>query len=266
LPSALAEAGRRWALELGEPFVDAFESLVVPGMRPDGTSVVVKLSYRGRENEHEAAALRLWGGDGAVTLLDEDEETGALLLERAEPGSPLSETEDPASAVDVFVDLLPRLWRPAGPPFRTLVEESGWWSGQLVEDWEKARRPFERALVNVALAALDELPSTQGELVLVHQDLHAGNVLSATREPWLVIDAKPLVAEREFSLAPIVRGPELGHSRDAVLDRLDRLSAVLGLDRDRARRWTMAQTLAWCFTDDGAIPTHVDAVRWLAEA
>jgi streptomycin 6-kinase len=266
LPAAVDRAARRWSLELGRPFADAFESLVVPGTQPDGTPVVVKLSWRGRENEHEGAALRAWAGDGAVELLDEDEETGALLLERAEPGIPLSESPDPVVALDVIVDLLPRLWRPAASPIRIVADEAAWWSGHLVDEWEQARRPFERELLDVALAALHELPPTQGDLVLVHQDLHAGNVLRATRQPWLLIDPKPLLAEREFSVAPIVRGPELGHSREAVLGRLDTLSAALGLDRDRARRWTIAQTVAWCFTHDGAIATHVDVARWLTEA
>lgn len=266
LPVSLAGASRRWSLQLGQPFADAVESLVMPGTRPDGSSVVVKLSYRGRENEHEAAALRVWAGDGAVALLDEAEETGALLLERVEPGVPLSDTADREAAVGVFVSLLPRLWRTAGPPFRGVAEEAAWWSGHLTDEWERAGQPFERELLDVALAALHELPLTQGELVLVHQDLHAGNVLRATRQSWLAIDPKPLLAEREFSLAPIVRGPELGHSRDAVLDRLDTLSAALELDRERARRWTIAQTIAWSFADDGAISTHVDVARWLMEA
>ena len=41
--------------------------------------------------------------------------------------------------------------------------------------------------------------------MLVNQDLHADNVLAAEREPWLVIDPKPLTGEREFAVAPIVR-------------------------------------------------------------
>ena len=65
------------------------------------------------------------------------------------------------------------------------------------------------------------------------------------REPWLAIDPKPLTGEREFAVAPIVRSTELGHSRRAVLRRLDRLTAELGLDRDRARGWTIGQTIAW---------------------
>ena len=81
--------------------------------------------------------------------------------------------------------------------------------------------------------------------MLLHQDLHGDNVLAAHREPWLAIDPKPLVGEREFAVAPIARSFELGHSKRDVLHRFDRLTAGLGLDRERARGWTIAQTVAW---------------------
>jgi streptomycin 6-kinase len=111
---------------------------------------------------------------------------------------------------------------------------------------------------------LRELAPSQGEQVLVHQDLHAENVLAAEREPWLVIDPKPLAAEREFSVAPIVRSFELGHSRRDALYRLDRLTAELGLDRERARGWTIAQTVAWS-AGGGAVEAHMETVEWLLE-
>jgi len=262
LPDVLADCASRWSLVLGEPFGEAFESLAVPARRADGMAAVLKIAFRGHENRFEAAALRHWGGDGAVWLLDYDEQRNALLLEQAQPGTPLAD-ESSDTALEVYADLLPRLWKPAGRPFRTVADEAAWWAGELQRDWELAGRPFERELLDVALQALHDLPPTQGEIVLVHQDLHAGNVLRATRQPWLVIDPKPMLAEREFSLAPIVRGAELGHSRDAVIGRLDRLCQRLRLDRDRARRWTIAQTLAWAISDSGAIPEHVEVSRWL---
>jgi streptomycin 6-kinase len=76
-----------------------------------------------------------------------------------------------------------------------------------------------------------------------------------------VIDPKPLVGERAFGLAPIVRSYEFGHSREDAVRRLDTLCARLGVDRERARRWTIAQTVAWC--DDAR---HLDTARWMAEA
>ena len=41
------------------------------------------------------------------------------------------------------------------------------------------------------VAQFRELPSTAERNVMLCTDLHAGNVLAAQREPWLVIDPKP---------------------------------------------------------------------------
>ena len=101
--------------------------------------------------------------------------------------------------------------------------------------------------------------------MLLHQDLHAENVLAAAREPWLAIDPKPLVGEREFAVAPIVRSAELGHSRRPVLPRLPRLPHEHGLARERARGWTIGQTIAWSVGSDYH-QTHVETARWLVEA
>jgi streptomycin 6-kinase len=225
---------------------------------------VLKIQKPHRESEHEAAALEHWAGEGAVRLLAHDAEHHALLLERCLPGTPLA-VAGAEAALDVFAELLPRLWKPAGAPFRPLAEEAAWWLESLPASWERFDRPFERRLLDAGLEALRELPPTQGEQVLLHQDLHGENVLAAEREPWLTIDPKPLAGEREFGLAPIVRSFELGHSRRDVLHRLDRLSSQLGLDRERARSWAVGQTLAWTF-DSAYHERHVETARWLLEA
>ena len=152
----------------------------------------------------------------------------------------------------------------AGEPFHTLEEEAGWWIGYLPEQWERSGRAVERRLVDAAVDALTSLSQSQGEQVLLHQDLHGDNVLAAERKPWLVIDPKPLLGEREFAVAPIVRSFELGQSKRDALYRLDRVTSELGLDRDRARAWTIGQTMAWAF-DSSYISTHLDTVRWLLE-
>jgi streptomycin 6-kinase len=253
-----------WSLSLGDPFPDAYVSLAAPATKPDGGSAVLKIQFPGRETEHEAEALRSWDGNGAVRLLGHDPHRHALLLERCEPGTSLT-AAGPDLGLDVLAGLLPRLWVPAGPPIRTLAEEAAWWASDLEETWERAGRPFERSLISAALNAMAGLAASQGEQVLLHQDLHAGNVLAARREPWLVIDPKPLAGEREFGIAPIVRGAEFGHGRELVLGRLDRLCATLDLDRERAREWALAQTVAWAFEGNQAVPGHVDVARWLRD-
>jgi streptomycin 6-kinase len=263
VPDLATDCCKEWGLRLGEPYEAGAVGYTVRAELPDGTPAVLKLSWPHRESEHEADALRVWDGDGAVRLLASDPERDALLLERCEPGTKLYEA-GADTALDVLVGLLPRLWKPAGEPFHTLVDEAAWWRSYLPEQYEQSPW-FERRLFDAALDALDTLPQAQGEQVLVSQDLHAENVLAAQREPWLAIDPKPLLGEREFALAPIVRAFELGHSRRAVLHRLDRLSSELGLDRERARGWTIAQTLAWAY-DSEWHERHVETVRWLVEA
>jgi streptomycin 6-kinase len=264
LPGLVAGCLADWELEAGEPFEYAYASLAMPVTRAGGTEAVLKVQFPHRESDHEADALALWDGDGAVRLLARDDERGALLLERCIPGTHLS-TEAPERALEVLMGLLPRLWKPASEPFNTLADEAAWWVSYLSSSWERAGRPCQRRLLDAAVDALRELPSTQGEQVLLHQDLHADNVLAAVREPWLAIDPKPLVGEREFGIAPIVRSFELAHSRSAVLRRFERLTGELGLDRERARGWTIGQTLAWAFDSDYS-KSHLETAQWLLAA
>lgn len=240
----VAECCERWELRAGKPYVPGACGHVLQVERADGTPAVLKLFWPHREAEQEADALERWDGEGAVRLLARDDERNALLLERCEPGTFLSDAPD---ALDVLIELLPRLWV-AADGFHTLADEVEWW--------------IEQGLDPSVAGLARELAASQGEQVLVHQDLHGDNVLAAEREPWLVIDPKPLAAEREFQVAPIVRSGELGHTRRQALYRLDRLCADLELDRERARLWTMVQTTAW--SEGASLPSHGAVLEWLA--
>jgi streptomycin 6-kinase len=254
VPTLLAETATAWGLTPGEPYPAGAAGLAVRADLRDGTPAVLKLTFPHRESEQEADALVRWDGDAAVRLLARDDERHALLLERCEPGTFLSDSD--ADTLGVLIGLLPRLWK-SGEGFTSLADEAEQWTVHL----DDVR---DRWLKQAALHYIRELAPTQGEQVLVNQDLHGENVLAARREPWLVIDPKPLSGEREFSAASIVRSNELGHSKRDVLYRLDRLSAELGLDRERARGWTIAQTVAWSGGSDYVEP-HMDTVRWLLE-
>jgi streptomycin 6-kinase len=254
VPTLLADTATSWGLTLGEAYSPGAAGHAVRAELSDGTPAVLKLSNAHRESLQEADALERWGGDGAVRLLERDDARNAMLLERCEPGTFLSHSDD---ALDVLIGLLPRLWK-SGTGFNTLEDEASIWADEIARDVR------DETLRDAALHYLRILPSTQAEQVLLHQDLHGDNVLAAERESWLVIDPKPLAGEREFSVAPIVRSDELGHSKHEVLHRLDRLTSELGLDRDRALGWTVAQTVAWSGGGDYVEP-HMQVVRWLLE-
>ena len=271
LPRLVAECADAWGLRLGEPF-DAHISLVVPAQLPDGAPAVLKLNFPEPESEHEADALEHWAGDGAVHLLAHDSERRALLVERCEPGTQLWEVADEEEANRIGAAVLQRLWRPpaAGHRFRLLADEAARWAEELPLDWSRLGRPFERELVGEAVAACRELGPDQGQAVVLHQDFHGGNVLRSTREAWLAIDPKPLVGEREFDAASLLRDRrwELGEASGErrVRRRLDLLVAELGLDRERMRRWGIAHALAWGMGAEKLEEDMVACARWLAAA
>ena len=272
LPGLATECADRWRLRLGEPFEGSHVSLVVPADREDATRVVVKLNFPEPESEHEAAALDYWDGDGAVRLLAHDPERRALLIERCEPGTQLWELGDEDEANRVAARVLRRLWRPPSPGhvFRLLADEAARWAEELASDWQRLGRPFERELVDEAIAACRELGPAQGEHVVLHQDFHGGNVLRSADRGWLAIDPKPLVGEREFDAASLLRDrrwelrdPTAGRR---VRRRLDLLALDLGLDRERMRRWGIAHALAWGVSSRKLQEDMVACARWLAAA
>ena len=138
--------------------------------------------------------------------------------------------------------------------------------GRLPFNRERHGRPYERRLLDEALDALRVLGPSQPDVVLCHQDLHGGNILSAQREPWLSIDSKPIVGEPAYDVVPAVRDlDEDGRITAAEMRRrLDRLSALLGVDRERVRLWTIAKHLAWA-TGGQYFPYEVEMVRTAVE-
>lgn len=262
LPDLVMTAADHWRLSLGPVYAASHVSYVAPARQHDGQLVVLKVGFPHHEAKHEADALRVWAGDGAIQLLDEHEATNSMLLEHCDPGTPLHDL--PAhDALDVYVDVLPRLWKTTQVPFATLVAEAGRWAESMMRYRSAGGGAHRDATIGRAIALCAELSASQGECVLVHQDLHAGNVLRSSRQPWLVIDPKPLVGEREFAVASIARSNELGHSRVAVWRRLDALCRRLGLDHDRAWGWTFVQTVAWGL--DAKLIRHHETVQWLLD-
>ena len=277
LPRLVAECCAQWDLAPGAPFTPTTISYVASVTRADGTPAVLKVNFPEPESEHEAAALAHWDGAGAVRLLTSDSGRRALLVERCLPGDQLWSVADEAQADVDAAAVLQRLWAapppPAGHRFRTLAGEARRWADELPARWERHGRPFDRALLDRAVGWIGELLATsdgRGDVVL-HQDLHGGNVLRAARGPWLAIDPKPLAGERAFDLASLLRDrrPELAadpHPARRVRRRVDRLGEALDVDRERMRRWAVVHALAWGLADDAWFADIVACAEWLARA
>lgn len=242
LPRTVAALAERWQLSIGERFEGEHEaSWVAPVVRRDGTPAVLKLGMPHLEAEHEAHGLRFWNGNPTVRLLEADDVLGAMLLERCEPGTPLGELPEPAQD-EVIAGLLKRMWRtpPPGHPFRPLAVMLEHWIAEI--EAQRARWA-DAALVRAGIEAFRELLSEPADAVLLATDLHAGNVLRARREPWLVIDPKPFVGDPAYDLTQHFLNCHARVSADP-LGMIERCAALVDLERDRVRRWLFARLAA----------------------
>jgi streptomycin 6-kinase len=218
------EAALAWGLELGDPFALSYVSYVAPAGH-----AVVKVAWDGDdESLHEAEALDLWDGDGAVRLLRRSGR--ALLEERAVPGDDLSTlalADDEATAVAVNVAC--RLWRRERFPFRPVAPHVTRWLDRAECEGSELV-PLARELF-VAMH-----PSAEW---VVHGDFHHHNILRSA-ERFVAIDPKPYLADREYDVPAFLWNP-----RDNVMKDRDqterRIAAFVaaGLDDFRIRAWTV---------------------------
>jgi streptomycin 6-kinase len=241
LLGVLKDLERRWSLTFDASYPDASCAWVAPVTLPDGSSAVLKLGMPHFEAEHEIQGLRFWNGDPTVRLLDADEELGAMLLERCDPGTALRTLPEPEQDL-VIAGLLRRLWRPAPAThsFRLLSELMEYWSVETeaeIESWP------DKGLVREGLRLFRELPPTAKDSVMLATDLHAGNVLRSAREPWLVIDPKPFVGDPAFDATQHLFNCA-ARLRADPRGTIARIADLLAVDRERVRLWTFARAAA----------------------
>ena len=270
LPEIVDECAAAWDLELGKPYNGGKVGLALRAGRADGSPAVLKVSFPGFGAANEAAALAHWRGVGAVRLLERDDERHALLLERCEPGGQLSGVADEDEAQAAAAHVLRQIWRcpPEPHPFALLEDETARWEEQLPARWKAHGGPFERALLDAAVAACRDLGSDQQDAVVCHQDFHGGNVLRATRERWLAIDPKPVVGERAFDTAWLLRDRRAtiganAHPEQRLRRRLDLLVGELGLDRERMLGWGIARAVEWALHGRRVQHGHVEFAKLL---
>lgn len=243
LPEVVKQLERRWSLAQDVPLVgeDPSCAYVEAVLRADGTHAVLKIGMPHMEQQHEVDGLRFWAGDPTVRLLASDDELGSMLLERCRPGTTLRACEE--SEQDVVISgLLRRLWRvPTEPhPFRPLSTLTEYWSEETLAHIEKWP---DSGLVREGLRLFEELPRNAPKSVLLATDLHAGNVLRAERQPWLVIDPKPFVGDPTYDATQHLLNcrARLRSNPDKTIRRL---AELLSIDHERLRLWTFARLAA----------------------
>ena len=255
LPALVRDLLDEWDLTVDGALMNGFCSLVVPVLTADGERSVLKLhtDADADESDFEHLALQHWHGNGTVRLLRADPRRRAMLLERLHPRD-LTTIGD-REACEVVGGLYGRIHVPALPQLRTITSYVERWTADLMALPRDA--PIPRRLREQCVSLVRDLvadPASVG--LIIHGDLHHHNVLAADREPWLVIDPKPMSGDPHYEPAPMLwnRWDEIvaGNARENLRRRFHTLVDVAGLDEDRARDWVvvrMVHNMSWAVID-----------------
>lgn len=266
LPRLFDKAVRRWELTMhdDQPVIHSGNTAVVAEVvRADGTPAALKLSWPFWEGATEHIALRAWNGVGAVQLEAAEPRDYALLLERADSTRPLSSVGI-LDACETIGALITRLAITAPPQIPRLTDEAQRWDTELAEpNPQVPRRLIGQARSHLRDLLVDLTEGREMADLLIHKDLHDGNVLASrdsTRGDWLAIDPQCVAGEPAIAVAPMawnrideIKGAH--NPRTHVRMRADIITDAAGLDDERVRAWTfvrLVQNAVWAAQDGDA--------------
>jgi streptomycin 6-kinase len=252
LPRLSARISRKWELEFDQLLTSGSTSLVIAARSATHGEVVLKVPYPDTENQYEPDALAEYGGEGAVRLLEFDRDSRAMLLERALPGTSLSELSDLEQAVGIACQLLVRLRREVRRPAPIPR------CSDFLEGWLTSAAPTITSCSNAIRPALAlavelgrRLVANTTALWLVNRDAHLGNIVRSQREEWLLIDPKPMLGEPAFEGGFLLLNAmaKTGSVELAPTRRLlAAIAANLGVAPERVLAWALVRAFdnaAW---------------------
>lgn len=240
--AALSRWRRDWGLEAdGEAF--ATPSSILQPVRRGGERFFLKLAVSAEERTG-AATLAWWGGEGSVRVARSD--GPVQLLERADGPRDLAalarsgpDGDDEATRILCRTGL--RLHAAGAPPRPDGLFPLRRWFRDLID--RAADDALRAGLVADARSVtLDLLDHPAGDVVL-HGDLHHGNVLDGGERGWLAIDPKPLHGDPGFDVANILCNPDAAVA--LAPGRLERAVSAIAAETGMAERRVLCWALAW---------------------
>ena len=226
----------RWALTADGGAFSSPNAWLLP-VTQDGVRAILKISHA-PEEVAGACTMQWWGGHGAAKVLALDGE--ALLLERLIGSRDLTAmargAEDDA-ATAAICDVLAVLHAPRATPLPdTLVPLEDWFS-ELAPAAASIGGPYA-----LAATAAAELFATPEPSVVLHGDMHHGNILDSERG-WLAIDPKGLIGDRGYDYANLFCYPwDCAEAPSRFSRRAGIVSASANLALPRLLNWVIAYT------------------------
>lgn len=257
LERTVSELEELWTIRVLEPFAAGEFNFVAPARGLSGDRCVLKIAppFDPVEIHGEADYLRSRNGEGAVKLIDEDPDRRAILVEHALPGKNLAELfeDDQMSALPPAIDVLRSILAPAPKPGDGVKTLDEWFDG--LRRYPSTNFPADYA--EKALTIYEELRAQPGRTFYLHGDLHPGNIVSATRSPYLAIDPKGIVGHVGYDIGVFLNNfhwwqetlPDIHERLDFAVSEF---ASAFDIDPTEIRKWAFAQMVLgawWTFED-----------------
>ena len=262
LPAILARCRERWNLAEGVICSAVSMNYIEFTTTGGGEAVALKVGVPHEELFTEMEALALYDGRGAARLLDADRELGAILMQRAVPGTMLWQVGDNREQTHIAASVMKELPMPA-PETHSMPHFSRWVDRAFRltrTEWDPQER-MPRDLLDGAEAAFIELSRDRTHDVVLHGDLHHENILWDEVDGWLAIDPKGVIGPRCLEVGRFIQNqlpdeaPFNVHEK-LVRERIEIFSAELGMAPETITAAALVDCVlshVWSFEDEGPL-------------
>ena len=239
----------RWNLQADGAPIQTHSSQLLPVLC-DGIPLMLKLALV-EEERRGADLMQWWNGNGAAKVVAHHHE--ALLMERACGAKNLlhmakhSQDDEASQIICRVVTQLHTCREEMTPSLEALH--------QRFNALRQAALLSHDSLMSLCCSVAETLLSSPQDEVVLHGDIHHGNILDFGERGWLAIDPKGLFGERGYDYANLFCNPELSTctQRERFLRQLTVVTQAANLDRQRLLMWIMAYaglSAAWFLEDN----------------
>ncbi len=256
LPDTISALEKKWSITAGKHFRNLSYNYVANALFSNGKTAVLKIGLPLRDVEiyGEAAYLKALDGQGSAKLFEFDYDRQAALLERVVPGANLQSVckKDQSEAVLITIAVLKRILRPVPAEVGDFISLDGWFDGLKRAGGTK----FPPDYAERALEYYEELSKDTKNIFLLHGDIHHDNILSATREPFLVIDPKGMIGHVGYDIGVFLNNHhdwlEWNTRLEGKLDEaITEFANAFDLEEIVIRKWAFCQmVLSWWWMFD----------------